>query len=66
MSISLPHNALFGSSHSHSVIDSIYDFDWALLEIPLKNCIVVNMPYIDQYNNFLHCCTFQGHQDVCA
>ena len=30
--------------------DSIYDFDWVFLEIPMKNCIVacgnvVNMPY---------------------
>ena len=33
------HNALFWKSHARSVNDSIYDFDWVVLEIPVKNCI---------------------------
>ena len=32
------HNPLFWKSKTHSVNDSIYDFDWVLLEIPVKTC----------------------------
>ena len=34
------HNALFWKSQTHSVNDSIHNFDWVFLEIPVKNCIV--------------------------
>ena len=34
------HNALFRTSQTHSGNDSISDFDWVFLEIPVKNCIV--------------------------
>ena len=34
------HNALLWESQTHSVNDSIYDFDRVFLEIPVKNCIV--------------------------
>ena len=34
------HNALFWKSQTHSVNDTIYNFNWVLLEIPVKNCIV--------------------------
>ena len=40
MLMSIPHNALFQNSLTHSVNDSLYDFDWVFLEIPVKNCIV--------------------------
>ena len=33
-------NALFWKSQTHSVNDSIYDFDGVSLEIPVKNNIV--------------------------
>ena len=33
-------NALFWKSQTHSVNDSIYNFDWVFLEIPVKNCMV--------------------------
>ena len=35
------HNALLWKSQTHSVNDSIKDFDQVFQEIPLKNCIVV-------------------------
>ena len=35
------HNTLFWKSRTHSVNDSIiHDFDWVILEIPVKICIV--------------------------
>ena len=34
------HNALFWKSQTHSVNDTINDFDWVFLEIPVKICIV--------------------------
>ena len=34
------HNALFWESRTHSVNDSIYDFDWVILKIAVKNCII--------------------------
>ena len=33
-------NALFQNSQTHSVNDSIKDFDWLVLQISVKNCIV--------------------------
>ena len=34
------HDALFWNSQAHSVNDSMSDFDWVFLEIPLNNYIV--------------------------
>ena len=34
------HNAFFRNSQRNSVNDSIYDFDWVFLEIPVKYCII--------------------------
>ena len=34
------HNAIFQNSQTHSVTDSILDFGWVFLEIPVKNGIV--------------------------
>ena len=33
------HNKLFWDSQTHSLNDSIYNFDWVFLEIPVRNCI---------------------------
>ena len=36
----VPDNACFWISQTHSVNDSMYEFDWVFLEISVKNCIV--------------------------
>ena len=38
--IIVSHNALFWKSQTHSVNDSIYNFEIVFLEFPEKNCIV--------------------------
>ena len=47
--MSIP-QCIFQKSQIHSVNDSVYDFHWVCLEIPVENCIVgmlLTCPFVD-------------------